>query len=321
MFSWPTFLNPERLWILLMVPLLIVGYLIMLRLKKRVGMRFTNTSLLAQVMPRQSQWRRHLAVALSLLSLIALSFAWARPNGIEMVPRERATVVLVIDISQSMAATDVKPNRLEAAKQAALDFVKQLPAKYNLSLVSLSGNPSVRLPPTTDRTQARLAIQSLKVQDSTAVGEAVYVSLDALKMAPAGASGDSTPAPGAIVLLSDGQNTAGRSPAQAANAAKQAGVPVYTIAYGTANGYVDLDGKREQVPPDPQLLAEVSADSGGRTYTAEDVSQLSRVYDNIRSEVGQTPTKKETTAIWAGYGLAFAVVAALAAVSLGARWP
>jgi Ca-activated chloride channel family protein len=321
MFSWPTFLNPERLWILLLVPVLIAGYLVMLRLKKRVGMRFTNTSLLAQVMPRQSQWRRHLAVALSLLSLIALSFAWARPNGIEMVPRERATVVLVIDISQSMAATDVKPDRLEAAKQAALEFVKDLPAKYNVSVVSLSGNPSVRLPPTTDRTQARLAIQSLKVQDSTAVGEAVYVSLDALKMAPAGTNGDSSPAPGAIVLLSDGQNTAGRSPVQSAFAAKQAGVPIYTIAYGTANGYVDLDGKRETVPPDPQLLSQLASDSGGRTYSAEDLGQLSRVYDNIRSEVGQTPTKKETTAIWAGYGLAFAVVAALAAVSLGARWP
>ena len=321
MFSWPTFLNPERLWILLLVPLLIAAYLVMLRLKKRVGMRFTNTSLLAQVMPRQSQWRRHLAVALSLLSLIALSFAWARPNGIEMVPRERATVVLVIDISQSMAATDVKPNRLEAAKQAALEFVKDLPAKYNLSLVSLSGNPSVRLPPTTDRTQARLAIQSLKVQDSTALGEAVYVGLDALKMAPAAPGGDPTPAPGAIVLRSDGQNTAGRSPVQSAKAAQKAGVPIYTIAYGTANGYVDLDGKREQVPPDPQALSALAAASGGRTYTAEDLGQLSRVYDNIRSEVGQTPTKKETTAIWAGYGLAFAVVAALAAVSLGARWP
>ena len=321
MFSWPTFLNPERLWILLLIPLLIAAYLVVLRLRKRVGMRFTNTSLLAQVMPRQSQWRRHLAVALSLLSLIALSLAWARPNGIEMVPRERATVVLVIDISQSMAATDVKPNRLEAAKQAALEFVKDLPAKYNLSLVSLSGNPSVRLPPTTDRTQARLAIQSLKVQDSTAVGEAVYVSLDALKMAPAGASGDSSPAPGAIVLLSDGQNTAGRSPVQSAYAAKQAGVPIYTIAYGTANGYVDLDGKREAVPPDRDLLRQLAVDSGGDTFDATDQAQLDRVYTNIRSEVGQVATRKETTAAWAGYGLAFAVVAALAAVSLGARWP
>ena len=125
----------------------------------------------------------------------------------------------------------------------------------------------------------------------------------------------------AIVLLSDGQNTGGRSPAQSAAAAKKAGVPIYTIAYGTPNGFVDLDGKREPVPPDSELLQGLSSATGGRAFTAEDLSQLNRVYDNIRSEVGQVEVKKETTALWAGYGLAFAVVAALAAVSLGARWP
>jgi len=274
---------------------------------------------LARVVPKQSQWRRHLAVALSLAALVALSFAWARPNGIEMVPRERATVVVVIDISQSMQATDVRPTRLDAAKEAALTFVRALPAQYNVAVVGLSGNPSVRLPPTTDRVQVQQAISSLKLQDSTAVGESVYTALNALQLAPKGT--DSTPAPGAIVLLSDGQNTAGRSPAQAAAEAKKQDVPVYTIAYGTDNGYVDLDGKRERVPPDKELLASISQASGGQTFSAENLDQLNKVYNNIRSEVGQTPTKKETTALWAGYGLAFAVVAALAAVSLGARWP
>jgi Ca-activated chloride channel family protein len=317
--EWLSFLNPERLWVLLIVPVLIAGYIFLVLMKKKTGMRFTNTAILGQVVPKQSQWRRHLAVALSIAALIALSLAWARPNGIEMQPRERATVVLVIDISLSMQATDVKPTRLDAAKEAALTFVKALPAQYNLSVVSLSGNPSVRLPPTTDRVQAQQAIRSLKVQESTAVGESIYTALSALQMAPKGT--DSTPAPGAIVLLSDGQNTAGRSPAQAANEAKKQSIPVYTIAYGTENGYVDLDGKRERVPPDKALLAGIAVATGGQTYTAENLDQLDRVYNNIRSEVGQTPVKKETTALWAGYGLAFAVVAALAAVSLGARWP
>jgi Ca-activated chloride channel family protein len=314
-----TFLNPERLWVLLIVPLLIAGYIFLVLMKKKTGMRFTNTAILGQVVPKQSQWRRHLAVALSIAALVALSLAWARPNGIEMQPRERATVVLVLDTSLSMQATDVKPTRLDAAKQAALTFIKALPAQYNLSVVSLSGNPSVRLPPTTDRVQAQQAVRSLKLQVSTAVGESLYTALSALQMAPKGT--DSSPAPGAIVLLSDGQNTAGRSPAQAANEAKKQSVPVYTIAYGTENGYVDLDGKRERVPPDKALLASISLATGGQTYTAENLDQLDRVYNNIRSEVGQTPVKKETTALWAGYGLAFAVVAALAAVSLGARWP
>ena len=317
--SWLTFLNPERLWVLIVVPLMIAGYIFLVLMKKKTGMRFTNTAILGQVVPRQSQWRRHLAVALSLAALVALSFAWARPNGVEMQPRERATVVMVLDISLSMQATDVKPSRLEAAKEAALGFVKDLPAQYNISVVGLSGNPSVRLPPTTDRVQAQQAIRSLKLQDSTAVGESIYTALAALQLAPKGT--DSTPAPGAIVLLSDGQNTAGRSPAQAANEAKKQTVPIYTIAYGTENGYVDLDGKREKVPPDKALLSSISAATGGQTYTAENLDQLDRVYNNIRSEVGQTPVNKETTALWAGYGLAFAVVAALAAVSLGARWP
>jgi Ca-activated chloride channel family protein len=317
--QWLSFLNPERLWVLLIVPVLIAGYIFLVLMKKKTGMRFTNTAILGQVVPKQSQWRRHLAVALSIAALIALSLAWARPNGIEMQPRERATVVLVIDTSLSMQATDVKPTRLDAAKEAALNFVKALPAQYNLSVVSLSGNPSVRLPPTTDRVQAQQAIRSLKVQESTAVGESIYTALSALQMAPKGT--DSSPAPGAIVLLSDGQNTAGRSPAQAANEAKKQSIPVYTIAYGTENGYVDLDGKREQVPPDKALLAGIAVATGGQTYTAENLDQLDRVYNNIRSEVGQTPVQTETTALWAGYGLAFAVVAALAAVSLGARWP
>jgi len=314
-----SFLNPERLWVLLVVPLLVAAYLWAMRRKKRTGMRFTNTTILGAVIPRQSQWRRHLAVALSLLSLITLVLAWSRPNGVESVPRERATIVLVLDISLSMQATDVKPNRLDAAKQAALTFVKGLPAQYNVSVVSLSGNPSVRLPPTTDRVMTEQAIRSLKHQESTSVGEALYVALSALTMAPKGEDGSI--APGAIVLLSDGQNTGGRAPSQGAEEARRAGVPVYTIAYGTENGYVDLDGKRERVPPDRELLQRISAATGGDTYTAENLDQLDRVYRNIGSEVGYTDVKKETTALWAGYGLAFAVVAALAAVSLGARWP
>lgn len=314
-----SFLNPERLWVLLVLPVLVALYVWALLRKKKSGMRFTNTAILGAVVPKQSQWRRHLAVGLSLASLFTLALAWARPNGIEEVPRERATIVLVLDISLSMQATDVKPSRLDAAQDAAQTFVQELPPQYNVSLVSLSGNPSVRLPPTTDRVMARQAINSLKFQDSTAIGESLYVALSALTMAPKGEDGST--APGAIVLLSDGQNTAGRAPSQGADEARRARVPVYTIAYGTENGYVDLDGERERVPPDPDLLRRIAEATGGESYTAENLGQLDRVYTNIRSEVGFTEVKKETTAVWAGYGLAFAVVAALAAVSLGARWP
>lgn len=313
------FLNPERLWWLLLVPVLVALYVFLSRRKNRSGMRFTNTAVLGAVVPVQSQWRRHLAVALTLLSLIALTVAWSRPSGIDRVPRERATIVVVLDISQSMASTDVKPNRLDAAKAEAKKFVASLPPAYNVALVSLSGNPASRMPPTTDRGQVNRAIDALTLQDSTAIGDSITVAMATLQSGPKAADG-STP-PGAIVLLSDGQNTAGRSPMQEAAEAAKAKVPVYTIAYGTENGYVDLDGKREKVPPDKALLQRIATMTNGQAYTAENVGELDSVYKNIRSEVGYEEVRKEITATWAGYGLAFAVVAALAAVSLGARWP
>ena len=314
-----SFLNPDRLWALLLVPVLVLLYLWAMRRRNRIGMRFTNTAVLARVVPRQSQWRRHLAVALSLASLITLGRAWSRPDGGERVPRERATVVLVIDVSRSMAATDVKPNRLDAAKERSIQFLKDLPAKYNVAIVSMAGNPAVRLPPTNDRALAERAVKALEHQDSTAVGDAIVTAVSAVQMAPKGDDGST--APGSIVLLSDGTNTAGRSPLQGADEAARAKIPVFTIAYGTENGSVDLDGKRERVPPDRELLSQIARATGGTASTAENAGDLSRVYDNIRSEVGFEEVKKETTALWAGYGLAFAVVAALAAVSLGARWP
>lgn len=313
------FLDPERLWWLLLVPLFVALYVWALHRKGRTGMRFTNTSVLAAVMPRQSQWRRHLAVAMSLLSLVAIGGAWARPNGIEEVPRERATIVLVVDVSQSMASADVTPSRLKAAQTLSKDFIASLPAQYNLAVVSLSGNPAVRLPPSTDRVLANRAIDALTLQDGTAVGGAISAAIGAVKMAPK--ASDNSIAPGAIVLLSDGTNTAGGSPKQAAAEAAKDKIPIYTIAYGTDNGSVDLDGKRQNVPPDRDLMREIAQATDGTYSTAEDAGQLAGVYKNLASAVGYEKVKKETTAMWAGYGLAFAVVAALAAVSLGARWP
>lgn len=313
------FLDPQRLWLLLIIPFLVAAYIWAVRRKNRFGMRFTNTAVLGAVAPSQSQWRRHVAVALSLLSLVTLVIAWARPNGVEKMPRERATVVLIVDTSLSMEATDVKPTRLAAAKQLSIEFAKSLPEQFNLALVSLSGNPAVRMPPTLDRSLAERAINALTPDESTAVGDAISTALSALKIAPKG--DDGKPPPGAIVLLSDGQNTAGRSPMQAADNARKEKVPVYTIAYGSDNGWVDVDGKRERVPPDKEMLRSIAQLTGGRAWEAETASDLSQVYRGIRSQVGYEEVKKEVTATWAGYGLVFAVLAAMAAVSMGARWP
>jgi Ca-activated chloride channel homolog len=315
------FLSPDRLLILLVIPLLVAAYIFAMLRKNRRGMRFTNTSMLDVVVPKQSQWRRHLAVALSLLSLITLTAAFARPKTQVDVPRERATIVIVIDASLSMEATDVKPNRLAAAKQAAIAFVESLPDKYNVAVVSLSGNPNILVPPTTAHDTVENAINTITLQESTAIGEGIVTALRALEQAPKDRSNPDAIAPGAIVMLSDGTNTAGRSPQQAAAEARSAKVPVYTIAYGTENGFVDLDGKREQVPVDHNLMREIAELTRGEYFTAATPDQLKKVYGNIGSEVGYEKADREVTARFAGYGLAFAVLAALGAISLGARWP
>ena len=315
------FLSPERLLILLIIPVLVLGYIFASRRKNRRGMRFTNTSMLDVVVPKQSQWRRHLAVALSLLSLITLTAAFARPKTQVDVPRERATVVLVIDASLSMQATDVKPSRLDAAKQAAIDFVVALPDKYNVSVVSMAGSAAILVPPTTAHNTVENAINSIKLQDSTAIGEGIAAGLSALGQAPKDPDDPDSVAPGAIVLLSDGKNTTGRAPLQAAADAKAAKVPVYTIAYGTENGFVDLDGKREPVPVDHEEMRSIAAATNGEYFAAATAEQLTKVYENIGSDVGYEKADREVTARFAGYGLALAVLAALGAISLGAKWP
>ncbi|MCL2652336.1 MAG: VWA domain-containing protein [Propionibacteriaceae bacterium] len=313
------FFAPGRLWALLALPLLIALYIVGLHLSKRSGIRYTNTGVLAAVLPKQSQWRRHVTVAMALCSLVLISGAWARPAGVEKVPRERATIVLLIDNSMSMSATDISPNRLDAAKAAATDFVNQLPPQYNVSVVSLAGSPSSYGPPSTDRGMVLRSIDSLTTENGTAIGDAITVGLVTIAQAPPDASGRSAPA--LMILLSDGTSTKGFDTMEAANNAAAKKVPIFTIAYGTANGYVDIDGQRANVAPDKATLNQIAQVTGGKAYDAASVSQINNVYNQLKSEVGYDDVNKEVTARWALYALAFAVVAALGAVSMAARWP
>lgn len=316
-----SFAAPGRLRLWLVIPLLVAAYIVLTRFKNRRGMRFTNTSMLEVVMPKQSQWRRHLAVVLSILSLITLTAAFAQPQAQVNVPRERATVVVVLDNSRSMQATDVPPDRLDAAKTAATNFITSLPAKFNVSVVSMAGSANIVSPPTTDHQVAIRALQTIKLQDSTAIGAGIDAALRAVGQAPKDPKHPKSPAPGAIVLLSDGSNTTGPSPRQEAVKAKQQKIPIYTIAYGTENGYVDLDGKRYTVPPDKAQMQELAQLSGGQVFSAESPDQLKTVYEHIGSSVGYEKANRDISARFAGYGLALAVLAALGAISLGARWP
>ena len=314
------FLAPSRLWLLLLIPLLVSLYLALVR-RRRQRTRATGRTMFDLVIPRDRTWLRHVAVGLSIASLLTLTLAFAKPKDQVAVPRERATIVVTIDISLSMQATDVLPTRLEAAKVAASDFVDSLPPKFNVALVSFAGTATTLVPPTLDRGAVTAAIGALEPEQSTAIGDGIYTSLAALAQVPPDPDDPTAVAPARIVLLSDGKAQVGQPSDEAAAAAKAQKVPVYTIAYGTADGYIEIGGRRESVPVDRSELARVSRISGGEAYTATSAGQLKEVYKDIGSSVGKEKVDKEVTSRYAGFGLFLAILAAAGMISLGARWP
>jgi Ca-activated chloride channel homolog len=314
------FLAPSRLWLLLLIPALVGLYLLLVQ-RKRNRNKQVGRTMFDLVIPRDRTWLRHLAVGLSILSLLTLTLAFAKPKDEVSIPRERATIVVTIDVSLSMEATDVKPTRLEAAKAAAKDFVTALPPKFNVALVSFAGTATTVVPPTLDRGAVTAAIANLSPDRSTAIGEGIYTSLAALAQVPPDPDNPDAVVPARVVLLSDGKTQIGRTSDQAAQAAKDQRVPIYTIAYGTAEGYIEIGGRQEPVPVDKAELAKVAKISGGEAYTASSAGELKQVYKDIGSSVGKEKVDREVTARYAGFGLGFAILAALGLVSLGARWP
>lgn len=315
-----SFIQPGRLWMMSVIPVLLLAYWLLMRRTSTRTRKF-GIDKLERVLPKQASWKRHIAVVAAVISLAALIVAWAQPRDQVDVPRERATIVLAIDVSRSMEAQDVSPNRLDAAKSAAQGFVDLLPNGFNVSLVAFAGTSSIIVPPTTDRGLVNRAIQNLQLAPSTAIGEGIYSSLDAMALAPPDPKKPNDPTPGAIVLLSDGYNNIGRPSAQAARDSKKAGFPIYTIAYGTRDGYVISQGRREPVPVNPQELAAVARESGGQAYTAGSNTELSDVYKNIARSVGYEKADREVTEFYTGIALVFAVIASLGVLSLAARWP
>ena len=314
------FLEPGRLWWLVLIPVLLLLYLILLR-RKSTRTRTTGISNLNKVLPKQQAWKRHIAVGAAVLSLAALNVAFAKPSDQVDVPRDRATIVLAIDVSRSMIAEDVQPNRLDAAKAAGKDFLGMLPPRFNVALVAFAGTASIVVAPTTDRGLISRAIEGLEVAPSTSIGEGIYSSLDALALAPVDPDHPNEPAPGAIVLLSDGFTNIPRYSAPAAQEAKKRGIPIYTIAYGTRDGYVVDRGRREPVPVNHEELQKVADISGGKKFAAGSASELKDVYKNIAQQIGYVKEEQEVTEVYTGYALGFAVLAAIAVISLGARWP
>ncbi|MEO5680574.1 MAG: VWA domain-containing protein, partial [Acidimicrobiales bacterium] len=290
------------LWLLVLVPAALAAYVLLQRRRPRDVVRFTNLALLESVVERSPRWRRHVPAALFLVALTFLLAGLARPQATLKVPREEATIVLVLDVSGSMKADDVEPDRIRAAQESARTFIKALPPKFRVGLIAFSSTVRVLAPPTQDRQQVRQAIDGLVANGGTAMGDALITGVglvrpEAMAAAEGGDAipndgGAINPAPGAqvpasVLLISDGANTVGQTqPLDAADIANKLQVPIYTVALGTSAGQALIpDGRGgsrlQTVPPDPDTLQAVAERTGGQFYDAPSAGELGKVYEDI----------------------------------------
>lgn len=313
-----SFLAANRLWLLLLVGALLVGYIVVQRQRRPYAVRFTNVDLLASVAPRHPGWRRHLAAGATLVALTLMVMAFAKPARTVEVPRETATVMLALDVSNSMKATDVEPTRLRAAQRAVETFVDTLPKRFRLGLVLFAGSVQVAVPPTHERSRVRTAVANIELQPATAIGEAIFASLSAIRSAPS--EGRVTP-PARIVLLSDGDTNAGRPNAMGVEAATRAEVPVSTIAFGTDDGTILLDGEQNAVPVNRDALREIAAATNGTYAEAVTEKGLRRTYENIGSQLASRSQFRQITMWFVGTAMVFAFAAAAGSLVWTSRLP
>jgi Ca-activated chloride channel homolog len=332
---------PGLLWALLLLPVALAAYLFAQRRRSRYTVRFTNLDLLANVVSGTPGWRRHLPPAFYLLALAALLVSLARPQALTLVPKEQATIVLVMDVSGSMNATDVEPTRLVSSQRAAISFIEQLPAKFRVGIVSFASTAQTLTRPTTDRMAVYEAVDSLHAEGATAMGDGIERALDVKRpptppstgsaaraapdpavQQPAGAE-----APLVVLLLSDGANTQGRTqPMEAASDAKELGVPVFTIALGTERGMVDVPDetgnlRRIPVPPDKLTLQKIAETTGARFFAAPSSDDLKEVYRELGSKIGFVREEQEVTVVFAAAGLLFLVAGAAMSLVWFSRFP
>jgi Ca-activated chloride channel homolog len=313
-----SFLNGERLWLLLAVVALLVGYVAVQRQRRQYAVRFTNLDLLASVAPKRPGWRRHVAATALLLTVAALVVAFARPTWPVKVPRERATIVLAIDVSSSMAARDIDPTRFRAAQSAARTFVEGAPDRFRIGLVAFAGSARLAVSPTRDHERVVRAIGNLRLAERTAIGEAIYTSLDALADVPV--RGTSKPA-ARVVLLSDGDTNTGRPNLQAAEAAARRRVPVSTIAFGTDSGVVTIQGETVPVIVNREALRQIAETTGGHSFDAQSAAQLDTVYSDLGTAISQRTEQTEVTIWFVAFALLLALAASAAALAWTARLP
>jgi Ca-activated chloride channel family protein len=341
-----TFERPLLLLALLAVPLALALYVFAERRRMRYAIRFTNLDVLAGVVGDRYR-RRFVPLALFLLALAALCVGMARPQHTTLVPRDRATVILVLDVSRSMQAKDVKPTRIGAAAAAVRTFLDRVPDRLQVGLIAFAGDPAVANPPTTNHDLVRRSLDTIEWFPSfggTAIGDALAAAVKLGQQAVSGESGNlasvTTAAPNtqtrglvSILFLSDGAQTRGDlEPLAGADLAKAAGIPVYTVALGTPGGTLDFGaggggggpgggyppfgGRRVPVPPDPDTLRAIAARTGGEFFAAQSAKSLQSAYGKLGSSLGRKPGKSEITYVF----LLAAALLLVAAGLLSALW-
>jgi Ca-activated chloride channel family protein len=313
-----SFSSPYWLLALLLLPLLVGAYIWRERQRQRSAAAWASPALVPNLVDRAPGRRRHIPAVLLLVALAAMIVGVARPHATVTVRREEATVLLVMDVSRSMSATDVPPTRLQAAKTAAIEFADKVPKKFRIGVVSFATRAQVALPPTADRDLLRASLGELHTGEGTSIGDAVALA----SSIPRGQKADGVIPPTSMLLISDGARDGGRRPPLvAARQAKARHVPVYTILLGTPNGVVQhkLPGGYNEtirVPPSAQTLQAIAKTSGGEFFAASNDKRLSDVYDALRSRLGHKRQSREITDGFAGG----AALLLLAAGALSALW-
>ncbi len=318
-----TFAAPYRLFFLVFVFALFVAYVILQRRKRVYALRFSSVELFDSAVTRSPMWRKHIPAGLFLCALAATSISFAQPLRSFEAPKEQTTIILALDVSLSMEAQDVEPTRIEAAQQAAQRFIDDMPDTIDVGLVTFSGQASVVVSPTKDRATLAAALTHVQLDQATAIGDAIGISLRSIEgFHSLNAAEPFDPQSAKIVLLSDGETTAGRSEQDAIADAKQAGIEISTISFGTPSGYIlyddpataSIERLRYNVPVAEQNLQEIATATNGISFQASSLEELDNVYDNISSTLAYE-TKTQQIAHWFN-AIALVLLVAVATMSL-----
>jgi Ca-activated chloride channel family protein len=302
-------------------------YVLLQLARERRMLRFANMELLESVAPKRPSRFRHVPAVLLSLSLVVFTIAMAGPTNDVRIPRNRAVVMLVIDVSQSMRAVDVPPNRMAAAQEAAKQFAQELTPGINLGLIAYAGTATVLVSPTTNRDATKAALDKLQFADRTATGEGIFTALQAIATVGAVIGGGDAPPPARIVLFSDGKETMPTNPENpkgaytAARTAKDQGVPISTISFGTPYGFVEINNQRQPVPVDDETMKKVASLSGGNAYNAATLQELKAVYASLQQQIGYETIKGDASVGWLRLGALVLALAGLLALLINRRLP